>query len=206
MPSIICCMRDPKAQIMRFFNLVLRSITFLLAPVLWLGYHYNQLNWVLPGLMLVFILAQWLQVKQKSRQPVISGGLMALLFGLGALLCALSAAFKSLNLVMYYPVAVNLVFLLTFAISLRGSSSLVEGIARRAGTEITPEIKSYTRKVTIAWCCFFVVNGSIALYTALRADLNLWTLWNGCLSYICIGLMAAGEYLIRKKLQQRGAQ
>ncbi|MCR5537380.1 MAG: hypothetical protein K6F05_08250 [Succinivibrio sp.] len=190
---------------MRFLHLAIKAFTFLFAPVLWLGYHYDQLSWVLPGLMLLFILAQWLQVKLKRQQPGLSGGLMALLFGLGALLCALSAAFKSLNLIMYYPVAVNLVFLLTFAISLRGGSSLVEGIARRAGTEITPEIRSYTRKVTQAWCCFFIVNGSIALFTALKGDLDLWTLWNGCLSYICIGLMAAGEYLIRRKLQ-RGAQ
>lgn len=204
MPSTICSTTRAKPRYMHFVNLLSKSITFLLAPLLWLGYYFDLLDWVIPLLLLAFLTAQWLQGKQQDRASPLQGYLLKFLFGLGALLCALSAAFKSLDLLLYYPVAVNAVFFAAFAVSLRAPQSIVELIAQRAGTTITPAVKSYTRKVTLAWCYFFVLNGSIALFTALKQDLNLWTLWNGCLSYICIGLMAAGEYLLRRIIQKRG--
>ena len=192
---------------MQRLNLFTKLVTMLLAPILWAGYYLDLLDWVIPLLLLTFLLAQWIQVKRnKGGQPAVPGYLLSLLFGIGALLCALSAAFKSLNLLMYYPVAVNTIFLGAFAVSLRARQTVVEIIAQRTGAEITPQIKDYTRKVTIAWCCFFVVNGSIALYTALEGNIDLWTLWNGCLSYVCIGLMTAGEYLVRKRIQKRDLQ
>ena len=63
--------------------------------------------------------------------------------------------------------------------------------------ELDAQAMNYTRHVTEAWVIFFLVNASISLWTALHADLALWTLYNGFISYLLIGLMFGGEYILR---------
>ncbi len=50
---------------------------------------------------------------------------------------------------------------------------------------------------------FFCLNGSIALYTAILADLDLWALYNGLLAYIAMGVLFSIEYLIRIRVRNR---
>lgn len=61
----------------------------------------------------------------------------------------------------------------------------------------------YTRRVTQIWCLFFIVNGSIALLTALYGDMALWTAWNGMIAYLLIGALMAGEWLVRRRVMKR---
>jgi len=60
----------------------------------------------------------------------------------------------------------------------------------------------YTRRVTQIWCLFFILNGTIATFTCLHGDMALWTLWNGLLSYLLIGLLMAGEWLVRQRIRR----
>ncbi len=62
---------------------------------------------------------------------------------------------------------------------------------------------AYTRRVTQVWCGFFVVNGAIALFTALYASAALWSLYNGFLAYLFMGLLFAGEYFVRWQVKRR---
>jgi len=57
----------------------------------------------------------------------------------------------------------------------------------------------YTRKVTIIWCGFFMLNGVLALLTTLYASDRIWALYNGLISYCLMGLLFAGEWLVRPK-------
>ena len=50
---------------------------------------------------------------------------------------------------------------------------------------------------------FFIVNGSIALLTALYGDMALWTAWNGMIAYLLIGALMAGEWLVRRRVMKR---
>ena len=61
----------------------------------------------------------------------------------------------------------------------------------------------YTRRVTQIWCLFFIVNGSIAILTALYGDMALWTAWNGMIAYLLIGALMAGEWLVRRRVMKR---
>ena len=62
---------------------------------------------------------------------------------------------------------------------------------------------AYTRRVTQVWCGFFVVNGLIAVATALWASPAAWALWNGLLSYVAMGVLMAGEWLVRRRVRGR---
>jgi uncharacterized membrane protein len=57
----------------------------------------------------------------------------------------------------------------------------------------------YTRKVTQAWCLFFLINGSMSVMSIFYSE-EWWVLYNGFIAYILIGLMLAGEYFIRIKV------
>ncbi len=100
-----------------------------------------------------------------------------------------------------YPVLMNGVFLAAFGASLLHGMPMVERFARLTEPNLPPTGVAYTRKVTIAWCVFFVVNGSIALYTALAASDAHWALYNGGIAYVLMGLMFGIEWLIRQRVR-----
>jgi uncharacterized membrane protein len=102
---------------------------------------------------------------------------------------------------LYYPVLVNAIFLLAFATSLFQSQTLVERLARRLDPELPPEGVRYTRKVTLAWCAFFIVNGGIACWTTTQ-PMSVWALYNGLIAYVAMGAMFGGEWLIRRHVMR----
>ena len=129
------------------------------------------------------------------------GGLLGWLGPCAALLGVAALLLRSSVSLLYYPVLVNAVFLLAFATSLFQSQTLVERLARRVDPELPPEGVRYTRKVTFAWCVFFVVNGSIAWWTTTQ-PMSVWTLYNGLIAYVAIGAMFGGEWLIRRRVMR----
>jgi uncharacterized membrane protein len=97
-----------------------------------------------------------------------------------------------------YPVIVNAMLLGVFAYSLFVPPSAIERIARMREPQLPQQAIAYTRRVTQVWCGFFAVNGAIALYTALYSSSAHWSLYNGFIAYILIGLLFAGEYCVRR--------
>jgi uncharacterized membrane protein len=97
-----------------------------------------------------------------------------------------------------YPVLVNAAFLAVFGVSLVRPPTVIERIARLTQSDLPPAGVAYTRRVTIAWCAFFVGNGAIAFATALWASDELWLAYNGFVAYVLMGLMFAGEWLVRR--------
>jgi len=104
---------------------------------------------------------------------------------------------------LYYPVLVNFVMFVLFGASLRFPPTVIERIARLQDPELPPSGVAYTRKVTIAWVVFFLLNGSIALGTALLGDVAVWSLYNGLVAYLLMGMLFVGELTIRRRV--RGA-
>jgi len=100
-----------------------------------------------------------------------------------------------------YPALVNAVMLATFATSLRFGPPLVERLARLQEPDLPPFAVVYTRRVTQVWCGFFVLNGGLALVTALYASDRVWALYNGLLAYVMMGVLFAGEWCVRRKVK-----
>ncbi len=68
---------------------------------------------------------------------------------------------------------------------------------------MSPREIAYTRQVTRIWCAFLIFNFCAALGTVWYGSLEVWTLWNGLLSYLCMGLLFGGEYLYRIKVVKK---
>ena len=101
-----------------------------------------------------------------------------------------------------YPVLMNLLGLILFAGSLR-SVPMCERFARLVHPDLPEKGVRWCRGVTLVWCGFFIFNGGIAFLTVLAGDRDLWMLWNGCISYILMGLTALAEYILRVIRQRR---
>lgn len=124
-----------------------------------------------------------------------------LLLALGVVILALGG-YVDIG-VRAWPVLINAALFTLFAWSLRHPPSLIERLARRQEPDLPPSGVRYTRRVTQLWCGFFLTNGSIALWTALYADLDLWTLYNGGIAYGLSGALFAAEWCVRQCVRQR---
>ncbi|EXJ46560.1 putative dNA gyrase subunit B [Vibrio parahaemolyticus VPTS-2010_2] len=87
--------------------------------------------------------------------------------------------------------------LCVFAFSLKQPQSIIERLARLQEPELPPSGVAYTRKVTMVWCVFFVLNAAFALYTCFL-PVKIWTLYNGLISYLLAGSLFAGEWIVRQ--------
>ena len=124
----------------------------------------------------------------------------------GALvLAAAGAVGDSVLPLKLYPLLVNGAMLAVFAASLVHPPSAIERLARLAEPDLPPEGVAYTRRVTQVWCGFFVLNGAASLATALWASDATWALYNGFVSYVLMGLLFAGEWVVRRRVRARAA-
>ena len=83
---------------------------------------------------------------------------------------------------------------------------IVERLARLREPNLPEAGVRYTYLVTLIWCAFFIINGSVALFTALNGDMTLWTTWNGMVSYLLMGTLMVGEWLVRQLVIKRDTQ
>ncbi|MDZ4759898.1 MAG: hypothetical protein SGJ21_02355 [Alphaproteobacteria bacterium] len=117
-------------------------------------------------------------------------------FGVAASLAVLTLWNADLAMRLY-PVLMNAALLLAFGVTLARPPSMVERLARMVEPDLPESGVRYTRAVTWVWCAFFVVNGSIALWTALRASLEWWAVYNGVIAYVAMGTLLTVELIVR---------
>jgi uncharacterized membrane protein len=169
-------------------------ITLLYPLVIWLG-HGRVEPRLLAGFVLLAALMRVFTLKVSTASRWWLGG--ALLLAAAAII---SNAWLPLKL---YPVMVNVAMLCAFGLSLISPPSMVERLARLREPDLPTEAILYTRRVTQVWCVFFVFNGSIALATALWASPDIWSLYNGAIAYLLMGLLFGGEYMVRVRFKRR---
>jgi hypothetical protein len=86
-------------------------------------------------------------------------------------------------------------------LSLLSGPSMIERLARLREPDLPPEAIRYTRRVTQAWCVFFVFNGGIA--SAPRCSRPKPSGRSTRASFpILMGLMFGGEYLLRIRFKR----
>ncbi|VEJ57143.1 COG4648 family protein [Pragia fontium] len=153
---------------------------------------------VLAPLLVVLFASRLVLARGKIKQL---SWLMKAFALLGILLALASWLLKQNHWLLYYPVVVSLLLLGLFGQSLFRPPSIVERLARLTEPDLPPAGVRYTRRVTQVWCLFFIINGSIALFTCLYDDIELWTLYNGAISYFLMGILMGTEWIIRKRLR-----
>ncbi len=103
-------------------------------------------------------------------------------------------------LLLLYPASISASMLILFGSTLLRPPTMVERFARLRKPELSPAGVRYTRRVTEAWCLFFVFNCALAAYTALFASREVWALYNGFIVYILMGTLFVGERAVRRRM------
>jgi len=111
--------------------------------------------------------------------------------------------FDSLLALKSYPITISLSLAAVFGYSMIHPPCAIERIARMMEPNLNDKGVAYTRKVTIVWICFFILNACISLWTALWGDLEVWTFYNGFLSYLFIGVTFGIEFIVRQFVKKQ---
>ncbi len=149
--------------------------------------------------LIVRILSSWREKKQVRE-------LVALSLTLS---CVVLLSFvDQLLAIKSYPVALSLSLASLFTYSLLNPPSMIERFARMVEPNLNEQGVRYTRKVTMVWIGFFICNAVVSFGTAVYGDLEVWTFYNGFLSYVCVGGLMGGEFIVRQfvKKHHRGDQ
>lgn len=117
--------------------------------------------------------------------------------------CLLLGLLDSPLLLRWYPVLVSGFMLSLFGFSLIYGPPIAERLARLSEPDLPEVAIRYTRQVTQVWCLFFLCNGLLAAALTLWAPLSWWTLYNGLIAYGLMGLLFAGEWLLRQRVRGR---
>jgi acyl-coenzyme A synthetase/AMP-(fatty) acid ligase/uncharacterized membrane protein/3-hydroxymyristoyl/3-hydroxydecanoyl-(acyl carrier protein) dehydratase len=131
----------------------------------------------------------------------------ALLLILGGICFIINSAI----ILKLYPLLMNILFLIVFSGTLFSPPSMIFRLATMQDKSIQgslneKRVAAYCRKVTVVWCGFFVFNGGIAAWTIFSGSDALWSVYNGGISYILIGTLFAGEFMVRKMVQKKMPQ
>lgn len=178
---------------MKTFARVALTAFFITYPLLvWLGIRGGQPEWI----ALLLAAAAVIQVWVKRTRFALAAAAAAL--GLAA--AAWTAG--SFVPVKFYPVVMNAAWLAYFGFSLTGTPA-VERFARLRRLELPAHAVHYCRQVTRVWCVFFMLNGLVALDSAVNRSDDWWALYNGLISYGLIVLMFACEFVVRLMVDQR---
>lgn len=108
--------------------------------------------------------------------------------------------FVTASAITHWGIYISL--LLTFGLTLRpGHEALITTMARKmhgdAQGDIPAPLATYTRRVTIAWCCFFAVQLSISVSLFCFAPLVVWSFFVNILDIPLVVTMFAAEYFVR---------
>lgn len=97
-----------------------------------------------------------------------------------------------------YPVLLSLAAAAAFAVTLWQPPSLIERLARLQHGDLPPEGQLYCRRLTMIWTAWLVINAIVAAALAVMGPDEYWALWTGLISYGVMGLLFAGDYILRQ--------
>lgn len=97
-----------------------------------------------------------------------------------------------------YPLTISFGFALIFIYAMISPPNVIEKFARLMQPDLNLRGVEYTRKVSIIWIVFFILNGCVSAWTAIYCDIEIWTLYNGFISYVLMGILFGGEFVIRQ--------
>ena len=109
---------------------------------------------------------------------------------------------NSEKFLLVIPCIISTFFFCFFGLTLLRPPTVVERLARLKFPDLPLEAIVYCRNVTIVWCTFFLLNGCISLWTVFQEELAYWTIYNGFISYIAIGLLFTIEFCYRRIIKE----
>ncbi len=116
----------------------------------------------------------------------------------GFLLSLFLVVFENVLFLKVYPVMMNFLVAITFILSLKKQRPIIEQFALKMGYLIDEQGRKYARKSTVVWSIFLSCNFAASFIT-LFLPLRIWTLYNGLISYVLIGIAFIIEFFSHRR-------
>lgn len=191
---------------LRSLTTLIIAIVILLYPfVIFFGIQFLSVQ----GLSLIILCLFGLRAifNHKNDHSIMPKYALFTLSGIGIAISLLGMLSHNIIFIKLYPVAMNLAFLGIFITSLFAKENIIYQFAKKTSRQTLPHfVSAYTRKVTIAWCVFFLLNALVSCYSALFSSLHVWTIYNGLISYILIGAFFVCEFLVRIFVKRKNSK
>ena len=139
----------------KLLNILIGLITLSYPLLIYFGINKLPLG-AFAGLLAILFGGRLLVAARINQQMNAFGRLLIPMTGLVVLFALSIWLLESKQLLLYYPVLVNLAMLVLFTHSLLRPPSIIEQLARISEPALPPEGVRYTRNVTWVWCFFFV--------------------------------------------------
>ena len=195
-------MAEKKQKVIKSVLIVISSVIAVLYPAL--VYYFLVIRGIslrhLSLFIIAFALVAFIAATSKKKS-LFHGSII--LFGVG-ILCFI---INSSVILKFYPLLMNIILLVSFGSTFFLRPNMIFRFALMQDKSIKGslgehKVKSYCLKVTIMWCVFFVLNGSVAAWTIFSGSDVIWSVYNGGISYVLVGLLFAVEFIIRKIVQK----
>lgn len=191
---------------LRSLTTLIIAIAILLYPfVIFFGIQFLSVQ----GLSLIILCLFGLRAifSHKNNHSIMPKYALFTLSGIGIAISLLGMLSLNIIFIKLYPVAMNLAFLSIFIASLFAKENIIYQFAKKTSRQPLPHfVSTYTRKVTIAWCVFFMLNVLVSCYSALFSSLHIWTIYNGLISYILIGAFFICEFVVRIFVKRKNSK
>ncbi|ASG68888.1 hypothetical protein CDV26_11325 [Francisella halioticida] len=171
------------------FKIILISLTILYPFIVFVGIKSLSLKYIGLLIALLFCLRS-LIIKDKNI-------IWKVICIMGVVLAITAALINNIIVMQLYPIFVNIILFGIFSYSLFQEKSIITKFAERVNKLPLPTYAiKYTWCVTFSWCIFFCLNALVSTFTVF-GSIEIWTLYNGLISYLLIGLLATIEIIIR---------
>ncbi|MEO5733307.1 MAG: hypothetical protein ABIQ87_06425 [Rubrivivax sp.] len=96
---------------------------------------------------------------------------------------------------------IHMALALTFGVTLRrGSTPLITALAQSVHRHVTPALRHYTRRLTLAWTVYFMAMVALSLLLYWLAPWPVWSLFGNLITPLAAGAFFVGEHLLRYRL------
>ncbi len=180
----------------RIIAIALALIGFAYPVLAYYGLTHFSARYVL-WILLALILARAALFLASSRLGAASVALSI------AVVIGVTGYYAELHALRVYPVLISLVLAGIFAATLKYPPAMIERFARLRHPDLDAYGVAYTRALTKVWVAFFIGNATLAAATVIWGTLEQWTIYNGIVSYVLIGILFIGEWPVRHWLRQR---
>lgn len=186
---------------MKKFLTLLTALLIISYPfIIYFGLMHFSVRYLAIVIAFIFLLRF---VLFKSSHSGVKKTLLILATLLGIAVSLIGLISNEILIIKLYPFMMSLLMLSFFSYSLFYPPTIIERLARITNPNLPSHAIHYTNIVTRVWCLFFFINGLIALWTTFYTSMRIWTLYNGFLSYILMGILFISEFIIRQRVKQR---
>jgi uncharacterized membrane protein len=178
--------------------LLIKALKGTVITCLFLTYPYlvyrgieSGMVWIAPAIFSALFLRQAYVAKNNAARLLKAGLAICLLLGTYYMQTFTAKAL---------PVLIQLLLMYFFGRTLLKDKgpSFVESFVRLQFPEFPPAIGIYCHQLTLVWTLFFAMNAIVVTILAIWGTTFWWSLYNGALIYLLMGLLIAIEYIYRR--------